>query len=133
MKPLAIAILFLSSLCLASTCVGEPQNQPSRKVISLDVPGKSDLPLLSGPPETVTMRAGRVILAPGKSVGIHSTGENEEVLVILEGQGKMRIKGGGILKLSKSVIAYCPPRTEHDVFNTGTNILSYIYIVAKAR
>ena len=131
MKPLAIAILLLT--CLASTSVGEPQNQPSRRVIPLDVTGKSDLPLLSGPPETVTMRSGRVILAPGKSVGLHSTGENEEVLVILEGQGEMRIKGGVILKLSKSVIAYCPPRTEHDVFNTGAGDLRYVYVVARAR
>ncbi len=81
----------------------------------------------------MTMRTGRVILAPGKSIGAHSTRENEEVLVILEGQGEMRIKGGNILKLSKGVIAYCPPGTEHDVFNTGTNLLRYVYVVAKAQ
>ncbi len=126
MKLSTIAAVLLPCLCLAGKI-------PTPKVVSIDVPGKSDLPLLSGSPGTVTIRSGRVILPPGKSVGRHSTGDNEEVLVILAGQGEMRITGGTTLKLSKSVIAYCPPRTEHDVFNTGTDALRYVYVVAKAR
>ena len=29
-------------------------------------------------------------------------------------------------------IAYCPPRTEHDVICTGSDKLKYVYIVANA-
>ncbi len=129
MKLSTIAAVLLPCLCLA----GESQTPPAPKVVCIDVPGKSDLPLLPGPPETVTIRSGRVILAPGKSVGKHSTGDNEEVLIILTAQGEMRITGGTTLKLSKSVIAYCPPRTEHDAFNIGTDTLRYVYVVARAR
>jgi len=66
-------------------------------------------------------------------VGRHSTGANEETLVILEGQGEMRITGGATLRLNGNVVAYCPPNTEHDVINTGADILRYIYVVAKAQ
>lgn len=128
-------ILGLMLLCIGAAAIyaRNEQSQQAPKVISIDVPGKDYLQLLGGPPETVTMRSGRVILAPGRSVGKHSTGDNEEVLVILEGQGEMRISGGGTLSLSHSVIAYCPPHKEHDVINTGTGLLRYVYIVAKAR
>jgi mannose-6-phosphate isomerase-like protein (cupin superfamily) len=27
---------------------------------------------------------------------------------------------------------YCPPSTEHDVFNTGTTTLRYVYVVSRA-
>jgi mannose-6-phosphate isomerase-like protein (cupin superfamily) len=129
---ISIIGLMFSCLCLAPMCAGEPQEPPAPRVVSLDSPDKNVLQLLSGPPETVTMRSGRVILAPGKSVGKHSTGQNEEVLVILEGRGEMRIMGKDALKLDKNVVAYCPPHTEHDVLNTGTGVLRYVYIVARA-
>ena len=122
-------------LCLGvlSVPTGSAQISPAPKSIPIEPSGKGDLRLLGGPPETVTMRSGCVILAPGKSVGKHSTRDNEELLVILEGQGEMRIGEGTILRLNPKVIAYCPPRTEHDVFNTGTGPLRYIYVVAKAQ
>jgi mannose-6-phosphate isomerase-like protein (cupin superfamily) len=122
--------LMVFGLCMASTHAKDTQKAPAPKVISHNVPEKDYLPLLAGPPETVTMRSGRVALAPGKSVGKHSTGDYEEVLVIMEGQGEMRITGGETLLLNKNVVAYCPPHKEHDVFNTGTSLLRYVYIVA---
>lgn len=128
-----ISGLIVLYACATSIDGGDTQTPPAPKTISLDVPGKDYLQLLAGPPETVTMRSGRVILAPGKAVGKHSTEDNEEVLVVLEGQGEMRITGGKTLSLSSSVVAYCPPHREHDVFNTGSGLLRYVYVVAKAR
>lgn len=119
--------------CVFSNKGAEAQGPPKPQVISHDGSGENYVQLLSGPPETVTMRSGRVILNPGKSIGKHSTGENEEILVILEGQGEMRITGGATFQLNKSVVAYCPPNTEHDVLNIGTGVLRYVYIVARAR
>jgi hypothetical protein len=42
---------------------------------------------LSGPPKSVRMKWGYVVLSAGKSVGKHSTDHHEEVLVVLEGEG----------------------------------------------
>jgi len=109
-----------------------PSQKPVPKIIRLDPGGKDYLPVLSGPPETSTMRAGLVTLAPGKSVGKHSTEKFEEIVIILEGQAEMKITGAQVLPLAKGSAAYCPPHTEHDVLNTGSGPLRYLYIVAEA-
>lgn len=88
--------------------------------------------VLAGPPETVTMRSGLVVLTSGKSVGTHNTDNYEEVLVVLEGKGKMVITGGATLQLKSGAVAYCPPKTEHNVSCTGPGRLKYLYIVARA-
>jgi len=133
MKRSAVLSILVSLGCIVLSRVGEGQNPPQAKVISHDVADKDYLQLLTGPPDSVTMRSGRVTLAPGKSIGRHSTGANEEILVILEGQGEMRISGGTTLNLTRSVVAYCPPNTEHDVYNTSSSVLRYVYVVAKAQ
>jgi len=126
---------FACVLLLHSAALGAetPPQAPAAKLISLDPVGKDYLRVLGGPPETVTMRSGVVVLAPGKSVGKHSTKDNEEIVVILEGEGTMLITGGKPLPLKVGWAAYGPPQTEHDVVNTGTGTLKYIYIVAKAK
>ena len=106
---------------------------PAPKVVQLDPAATEYVPVLSGPPETITMRSGSVVLLPSKDVGQHSTGNNEEALVVLAGSGEMRMASGVTLKLKPYVVAYCPPDTEHNVFNTGSEPLRYVYIVAKAR
>lgn len=88
--------------------------------------------LLGGPPESVSMRSGVVTLQPGNSVGKHTTEAYEELLVILEGSGAFILTDGRQLEMKVEHVLYCPPFTEHDVLNTGTTPLRYIYIVAKA-
>jgi mannose-6-phosphate isomerase-like protein (cupin superfamily) len=102
------------------------------KIIELDLASSEYQRLLKGAPDTVTMHSGLVTLMPSQSVGRHSTENYEEALIILAGVGEMRIDGGQVMQLKPMVLAYCPPDTEHDVFNTGTEPLRYIYIVAKA-
>ena len=89
--------------------------------------------VLAGPPQTVSMESGLVILAPAKSVGKHSTKSYEEAVIVLAGTGEMRITDGQTLKLKPNVVAYCPPLTEHDVVNTGSVPLRYLYVVAKSK
>ena len=84
------------------------------------------------PPRTVTMRSGFVRLDPGQDVGLHSTKQNEEMLVILEGQGEVELEGHPSLKISGGQVAYVPPMTTHNVRNTGIAPLKYIFIVSKA-
>jgi len=119
-------ILWLLPACILAAAA------PAPKVVKLDDQGKGYLPILSGPPETATMRSGLVALAPGKSVGRHSTGANEELLVVLEGAGEFRLEGEA-LPLAAGTALYCPPGRTHDVFNTGTGTLRYVYVTASTR
>ncbi|MDO9578600.1 MAG: cupin domain-containing protein [Candidatus Cloacimonadales bacterium] len=89
--------------------------------------------ILNGPPDSVTMRSGMVRLAPGTSVGIHNTNSYEELIIVLEGKGEFRITGQEPLAIEYGTIAYCPPETEHNVINTGSSALRYIYVVAKVK
>ena len=86
--------------------------------------------LLDGPPQTRGMRCGRVVLKPGETAGEHTTGQYEEVLVILEGQGELWFKDLPSLAAGKGYLLYVPPQAVHDVRNTGTGELRYLYIVA---
>jgi mannose-6-phosphate isomerase-like protein (cupin superfamily) len=120
------------SLFPANALAGDIE-KPSAKVLKLDSGGKKDLQLLSGPPETVTMRSGLVTLEPQQSVGKHSTRQHEEMLVVLKGEGKMLFGDGSSLPVDTNHVLYCPPETEHDVVNTGPGVLRYVYIVASTK
>ncbi len=89
-----------------------------------------DCPLLKGAPQTSGMRGGSVKLRPGESVGWHSTGEHEEALVILRGNGVANIEGRADVPVHEKMLAYIPPATKHNVTNTGTELLEYVWVVA---
>ena len=52
---------------------------------------------------------------------------------MLEGQGEMSFKDGSKLEVKANHALYCPPKTEHNVTNTGTALLRYVYIVASTK
>jgi len=110
----------------------DTQVKPEARVIEMDACGKNYLPILAGPPETYSMRSGMVVLAPRQAVGRHSTKQFEELLIILAGRGEMVFGDGRKLALQSGQALYCPPQTEHDVFNNGTGALRYVYVVARA-
>ena len=89
-----------------------------------------DCTLLGGPPQTAGLRSGVVRLPAGNDVGWHTTGANEEELVILQGTGEADIEGQPAMLIGDGTIAYIPPQTRHDVKNTGTDVLAYVYVVA---
>jgi len=103
------------------------------RIVELDRDATEYLRILGGPPESVTMRSGYVILQPEKTVGRHNTGSYEEMVIVLDGEGEMLFGEGSLLRLKQYVVAYCPPDTEHDVRNTGSRSLRYVYVVARAR
>ena len=78
------------------------------------------------------MRAGLVTLAAGESVGRHTTGSREEVIVVLEGRAELRLEGAAPLEMDPGTAAYVPPGTGHDVVNPGERPLRYVYVVAEA-
>ena len=79
------------------------------------------------------MKSGLVVLVPSKSVGKHSTGPHEELLVVLEGSGEMTFGDGSKLDVRGNHTLFCPPDTEHNVTNTGTATLRYVYVVASTK
>ena len=86
--------------------------------------------LLAGEPQTYGMRSGRVYLEPGQACGLHSTKDREELLVFLSGQGELIIGQENHLQVGKGKVSYIPPKTDHDVKNTGSEPLVYVYGVA---
>ena len=105
----------------------------SEKAFVLDLNDEPDYQrLLAGEPQTHGMRSGRVYLEAGKSCGQHSTKDHEELLVFLAGEGKIHIGDSDQLVVGAGKVAYIPPRTLHDVENTGPAPLAYIYCVAPA-
>jgi oxalate decarboxylase/phosphoglucose isomerase-like protein (cupin superfamily) len=92
--------------------------------------------ILEGKPKTCGMRSGRVFLEPGNACGQHSTKEHEELLVFLAGHGELQIgdpaQHVAPLSVGAGRVAYIPPKTLHDVRNTGDAPLVYIYCVAPA-
>jgi quercetin dioxygenase-like cupin family protein len=124
-----VALIILISAFTAA----QSQPKPQAKVVALEKSDNGILPILTGPPETVTMKSGYVVLEPGRSVGKHSTEHHEEILIVLEGQGEMRFADGTKLELSARTALYCPPETGHDVWNTGAGTLRYVYVIADAR
>jgi oxalate decarboxylase/phosphoglucose isomerase-like protein (cupin superfamily) len=87
--------------------------------------------ILNGEPETCGMRSGRVFLRRGESCGKHNTNAQEEMLVFLSGFGQALVgEEEGRYQVCEGKVVYIPPYTAHDIKNTGTEPLVYIYCVA---
>jgi mannose-6-phosphate isomerase-like protein (cupin superfamily) len=117
-------------IALPTTSQTTAKRQPL--VIPLQCTG-GDCPLLTGVPQTAGMRSGYVRLLAGSTVGWHTTGKNEESLVILQGQGEALIEGQADRSFSAPAVVYIPPATRHNNKNTGKLPLKYVYIVALAK
>ena len=104
----------------------------SKKVLVIDLAKGSEYqPLLAGSPQTCGMRSGRVCLQPGEDCGVHSTQAHEETLVFLSGSGTAFIgEKMTASEVGEGKICYIPPYTSHNIKNTGTKPLVYIYCVA---
>jgi len=110
----------------------DTENFSKSRLIFLPTPDQKYARLLGGPPESISMKSGCVLLSPGEAVGLHSSGENEEVIVPLSGSGLLIVTGMESIPVNPGCILYNPPHTQHDVINTGDQPLRYIYIVSKA-
>ena len=124
---LAVTVLFLVLLPLSSeTHPPQPQTLPLKCA-------SGDCTLLRGIPQTAGMHSGLVRLKPRESVGWHTTGKNEEALVILRGGGEALIEGQPGHAFAARMLVYIPPATRHNVANTGDEPLEYVYVVAPAK
>lgn len=90
------------------------------------------LELLSGPPQSVAMRSGCVTLRADETVGWHTTGAREELIIVLAGTGEARFREKPAITVRAGEALYVPPQCEHDLASTGPEPLRYIYVVAPA-
>lgn len=134
MKHFVLSTSILTGLFLgvAWLPVSSQPARPQPLTLALQCAG-GDCPLLKGAPETAGMRSGYVRLKPGETVGWHTTGKNEESLVILSGSGEARLEGQPPRAFSAPALVYIPPALKHNVANTGQGILEYVYVVAPAQ
>jgi len=102
---------------------------PFKKQFSKD--GEKYFELLNGE-NASKMRSGCVTLKPGEQIGEHSTGNYEEMLVVLSGEGQLQNEKSETMIIGGGDIAYNPPGTMHNVINTGSNELKYIFVVSQA-
>ncbi|MGO9337198.1 MAG: cupin domain-containing protein [Terracidiphilus sp.] len=122
----------VAALLFAAPMAASPrQANPHPLTVPLQCPAE-DCPLLQGVPQTAGMRSGFVRLVSGATVGWHTTGKNEESLVILHGQGEALIEGQAKQAFVAPALVYIPPATRHNVANTGKELLEYVYVVAPA-
>ena len=126
MWSIAGIILLTAVLFLPPTASSQPLT------LSLQCP-EHDCPLLVGAPQTTGMRSGFVRLKPGETVGWHTTGQNEEALVIIHGKGAALVDGYPNQNFHAPALAYIPPAARHNVQNTGKGVLEYVYVVAPAK
>jgi mannose-6-phosphate isomerase-like protein (cupin superfamily) len=127
---LVIAVLIATG-CATNRQTAQTNTSRAPFVLALEDPADYHL-LLTGLPQTCGMRSGRVRLAPGKSIGLHNTKGNEELLVFLSGHGTAMIGEDTRLQVGVGRVAYVPPQTAHDIVNTATEPLIYVFCVAPA-
>lgn len=67
-------------------------------------------------------------LVPGASIGLHTHMENSEIILILEGSGKV-IYNGNDIALKAGDVHYCPMGEEHSLINDGNEDLKFFAVV----
>jgi quercetin dioxygenase-like cupin family protein len=125
-----LGILF-SVFVQAQVSCQTDQSSPQPCVVQFSDTTTLYQPVLTGPPQTTSMESGVVTLKPGKSGTQHSTKNYEEAVIVISGEGEMIISGGPTMKLTAHSVAYCPIKTAHNVRNSGTMPLKYVYVAAK--
>jgi len=117
---------------MSDSTMNKPDAHSSLTPLVIDLPqGSTDYFEILGKTKAVTMRSGLVILKPGHEVGSHNTENYEELIIVLEGSGEVETEGVGRRPIAKGQVAYNPPHTQHNMINTGSAAMRYIYIVAR--
>jgi len=76
------------------------------------------------------LRSGLVTLKPRESIGEHKTEKKEEVIVILKGSALIHYGKNRKIKAPQNTFVYIPPETVHNVTNSGSSKLRYLYVTA---
>ncbi|MHC4194805.1 MAG: cupin domain-containing protein [Planctomycetota bacterium] len=106
----------------------------SAEVIVTDLNDEPEYQRLMQAPQTLGLKAGKVHLKPGADCGRHSTEDKEEILVFLQGWGLVLIGENEekTFEIGEGKVIYIPPETAHNIKNTGSGPLIYIFVVTPA-
>jgi quercetin dioxygenase-like cupin family protein len=88
-------------------------------------------PVVGSAGDTAGIKSGSVVLPPGGSVGEHVTTGKEEVIIILDGKARISCEGIKPFSAVRGSVIYISPEKKHDVINTGSGRLHYVYVVSK--
>ena len=69
----------------------------------------------------------RVVVPPGSSVGYHQHGGNEEMYIVLEGEGLMTIEGEEVIVVEGDMILN-PAGGRHGLSNNSVNNIDLLVI-----
>jgi quercetin dioxygenase-like cupin family protein len=81
------------------------------------------------PPESRSMKGGRVFLMPGEEVGEHVTEGREEIIIVLGGEATV-ITEDRSFKVGSGETRYIGEGTKHNVKNLSGKPLEYVYVVS---
>ena len=81
------------------------------------------------PPQSRMLKSGRVILQPGEDVGIHTTDNREEIIIVLKGTATIILEGKEST-ITSGNHSYIPINIEHNIRNDSNEVLEYVYVVA---
>lgn len=88
------------------------------------------------PRRAAGLRAGAVVLRPGKIMDWHSTKSREELLIALQGLVQVEVgrphQTPRRIPLKNGACLLLPPHTRHRVVNAATKSARYIYVTAPA-
>lgn len=131
MHLVAAAVAVLTAIGCASQGT-KMSDLPQREGFVRTMPEGQEPARLLGKDDAVGMRSGLQVLPLGKDCGWHSTENYEELIICLAGSGELASEDGTRQPLKAGQYAYNPPQTRHNVLNTGTDVLRYVYVVAPA-
>ena len=108
-----------------------PKADPEAKQAPYQIARRAEMnsESLFKPPFSKALKAGKVILQPGESIGEHVTEKREEAIIVLRGTATLLLEGKTI-QLSQGQALYIGPEKKHDVKNNSSQELEYVYVVA---
>ncbi len=102
------------------------------KVFCLQLKGRQRFLRLLGDSNKVKgLKAGLVTLKPQESIGEHKTENKEEVIVILKGNATVCYGKNKKIKAPQNSLVFIPPETLHNIKNSGSKILQYVYVTTQ--
>jgi len=103
-----------------------------KRVFCLRLKGRQKfLRLLGDKDKDYGLRSGLVTLKPKEFIGEHKTEKKEEVIIVLKGRAIVYYGKRNKIKAATNNFIYIPAETAHNVGNSGSKILQYVYVTAK--
>ncbi len=84
--------------------------------------------LIIKPPASKILKSRKITLEPGGEIGEHITENKEEIIIVLRGTTTL-LKEGKSVQLEQHQSHYIGPNIKHNIKNTSTSILEYVYVV----